>query len=732
MTRKMRYFVCIGCLVACSVVVPLALILPSAQSQTTRFSWQRLFDTELVVTDLRVHQATTFLAATTACQAESDWIAVGPFETGSDWHNGDGNGDRFVQFCVQRSPIQDLNITKVLQRIEVVEDAAECPPTLDRLYSPRDNVVVCVSFASTNQMASLLASGGYINDIAVTKERNYNNAVPGWLTLPSSVHDTQVIDEVGSRGVFISYQRPVTPITALEVIADVEASNVSIVCSERFGLSWESAGQGYLDQGSNSTKTVLCAERKIETLALRQLTDVRVIRVPGSCPTGFSERQTLGNSYELCSQWSDYRLPQSDIEYVADLLLLRTTANDIDTLAGQEPMPGDFVAASGDFDLNLVNNTTSDSRNATMASLYMRKTSTFASLPADSTQVLPTEKPPLQAKTNGSSGLSFKVLQIADMHYTGNPDTSCSDTPSSMTSCTEQVMTQFIGELLDLEKPDFVVFSGDNVQVSDRDLRRTAMDKAVSGAESRGIPFAMVLGNHDDEQGFLREDIIAIAESYNYSYTSRGPANVDGFGNYELAVQAPESGTWGEADSDVFRMYFLDSHSYPNTTAHPDTNSKYDWVKQNQIDYYKSLSTANQADKVPSVMFFHIPLPEYAATTPNTTTGQQNEGVSSSEVNSNLFSALVELNEVKATFVGHDHVNEFCSHRDGIALCYGGGVGFGAAYGSASFARRARVIEWSMDSASKRTIRSWKRHYADSSVRHDEEILYTETMDSEQ
>jgi hypothetical protein len=729
----MRNFVCIGCLVACCVVVPLALILPSAQSQTMQFpSLQRMLDVEHVVTDLRVHQATTFLAATTTCQAESGWVAVGPFETGSNWHNGDGNGDRFVQFCVQRSRIQDPSVTEVLQRIEVVKNVTECPPSLDKLYSPRDNVVVCVSFASSKQMESLLASGSYINNIAVTKERNYNNGIPGWLTLPVSVHDAQAIEEEASRGVFISYQRPVTPITALEVITDVEASNTSVVCVERFGLSWESAGMGYLDQASNSTKTVLCTERKIEALALRQLTDVHVIRASGSCPTGFSERQTLSNTYDLCLQWGNYRLPQSDIEHVADLLLLRVTANDRDALAGQKSIPGDFVAASGDYDLNLVSDNTTVSRNATMASLYLRKTPSFASSSAGNAQASSTKKPPLRAKTNGSSGLSFKVLQIADMHYTGNPDTPCSDAPPTMTSCTEQVMTQFIGELLDLEKPDFVVFSGDNVQVSDSDLRRTAMDTAVSGAESRRIPFAMVLGNHDDEQGFLREDIIAIAESYNYSYTSRGPTSVDGFGNYELAVQVPESGAWGKANSDIFRMYFLDSHSYPNTTAHQDTNSKYDWVKQSQIDYLKRLSTSNQVYKVPSVMFFHIPIPEYAATTPNTTTGQQNEGVSSSEVNSNLFSALVEQNEVKATFVGHDHVNEFCSHRDGIALCYGGGVGFGAAYGLASFARRARVIEWSMDSANMRTIRSWKRHYADLSVRHNEEILYTETMSSEQ
>lgn len=724
----MRQYARVGCLLLCCVAVPIALSIPSAQSPVPELPGTlRLRDVEHVVTGLRVEQASTFLAATTACQTGSGWLAVGPFERGSDWNNGDGNGDRFVQFCVQRSRIQDPALVNVLQRIEVVSDTTECPPSLDKLFSPRANVAVCVGFASSELLPSLLASGEYINNIAVTKERNYNNQVPGWVTLPTSVHGSQDVGEAANRRVFISYQRPVVPITALEVVTSVEPGSVSGVCGKRFGLSWESAGQGFLDQGSSSSaKTVLCLERKIEALALRQLTDTRVVPASSSCPTGFSGRQLLSDRFALCSQWGRYRLPPSDTEYVADLVLLRVSSNESDTLDGQEPLPGSFVAASSDYNLNLVGNSTTVSGNATMASLYLRKTSSFASSWIE-TQASSAAKPPLRAKVNGSSDLSFKVLQIADMHYTGNPDTACSSAPASMTSCTERVMTQFIGELLDLEKPDFVVYSGDNVQVSDSHLRRTAMDTAVSGAESRGIPFGMVLGNHDDELGFQREDIIVIAESYNYSYTSRGPTSIDGIGNYELSVKAPASGAWGEADSDIFRMYFLDSHSYPNTTAFPGTSSKYDWVKQNQIDYYKRLSASHGTNgKVPSVMFFHIPIPEYAATTPNGTTGEQNEGVSSSDVNSNLFSSLVELNEVKATFVGHDHVNEFCSHRQGIALCYGGGVGFGAAYGSSAFARRARIIEWSINDRNQRTIRSWKRHYGDLSGKHNEEVLYTE------
>ena len=117
-------------------------------------------------------------------------------------------------------------------------------------------------------------------------------------------------------------------------------------------------------------------------------------------------------------------------------------------------------------------------------------------------------------------------------------------------------------------------------------------------------------------------------------------------------------------------------------------------------------------------MFFHIPIPEYEKVT--TFVGQKQEGIYDAEVNSGLFSALLEAGDVKATFVGHDHVNDFCGQHYGIFLCYGGGVGY-RAYGLAGWDRRSRVIEV-RDNGN--TIVTWKRLDNSGFSRIDEQILY--------
>jgi hypothetical protein len=94
-------------------------------------------------------------------------------------------------------------------------------------------------------------------------------------------------------------------------------------------------------------------------------------------------------------------------------------------------------------------------------------------------------------------------------------------------------------------------------------------------------------------------------------------------------------------------------------------------------------------------------------------------------VNTGLFSALVEMGDVKGVFVGHDHINEYCYKREGISLCYGGGAGFGASYGDSTFSRLARVIEWSYNGSSGvQTVTSWKRHFDDLSKKYTLELLF--------
>jgi predicted phosphodiesterase len=57
---------------------------------------------------------------------------------------------------------------------------------------------------------------------------------------------------------------------------------------------------------------------------------------------------------------------------------------------------------------------------------------------------------------------------------------------------------RFIRQILDIEKPDLVVLTGDQVHHDVLDTK-TALFKVVAPIIERSVPFAAVFGNHDSE-----------------------------------------------------------------------------------------------------------------------------------------------------------------------------------------------------------------------------------------
>ncbi|TDH71934.1 hypothetical protein CCR75_006905 [Bremia lactucae] len=341
-------------------------------------------------------------------------------------------------------------------------------------------------------------------------------------------------------------------------------------------------------------------------------------------------------------------------------------------------------------------------------------------------------KAPIRARTTSdNTSLVFKILQLADLHITGIPTIKCGAS-MSRENCSEALTYEFVEELVDLEKPDFVAFTGDNVHANGPKSHKWAIDAVTKAAEKRKIPYGMVFGNHDEAGGFPKTKIIEMLSKKTHSYTSSGPKTVDGIGNYMLNVTAPIAGVWGVKNTTVFRMYFLDSGAKAHTEMYPFVFAEYDWIKQSQIDYYRQLSEAGRAERhssvefvLPAVMFFHIPLAEFAYSSDGCK-GERHERLNDQGMNLRFLSTLSQMNEIKAAFVGHDHLNEYCCLVDGVQLCYGGGTGFGRAYGSPDFSQRARVIEWTVDNNERHNIRSWKRHYDDVSRVFSEEVLYSD------
>ncbi|XP_020580346.1 probable inactive purple acid phosphatase 28 [Phalaenopsis equestris] len=132
--------------------------------------------------------------------------------------------------------------------------------------------------------------------------------------------------------------------------------------------------------------------------------------------------------------------------------------------------------------------------------------------------------------------------------------------------------------------------------------------------------------------------------------------------------------------------------------------------------------------QAPALTFFHIPFPEVRQLWYTKIVGQYQEGVACSIVNSGVLKTLRSMGDVKASFIGHDHLNDFCGNLDGIWLCYGGGFGYHA-YGRASWPGRARVISAQLKKGMKdwlgvETIRTWKRLDDEVLSQIDEQVLW--------
>jgi 3',5'-cyclic AMP phosphodiesterase CpdA len=300
-----------------------------------------------------------------------------------------------------------------------------------------------------------------------------------------------------------------------------------------------------------------------------------------------------------------------------------------------------------------------------------------------------------------SPGGKFKIVQFTDTHLGQDHDPDGSR---------KRKLFEEMSAILDAEKPDLVALTGDIVTFADRRDPRPCWKEITAPMATRRIPWFAVMGNHDDEYNRTvgRSKIMAFLESLPYSLSKPGPAELGGGGNFVLSVR----GTNGTAAL----LYGIDSRSYPNNAP----NGEYDWIHFDQIAWYRkesaAFTAANGGKPLPSLAFFHIPLPEYAEGT-TSATGQAREAVCSAKINSGMLCAMAECGDVMGVFVGHDHDNDygftfsrktFC--QKGIFLAYGRKTGSTFAYHH--LPSGARVIELT---EGRRAFDTWIRN-ADGSI----------------
>lgn len=283
----------------------------------------------------------------------------------------------------------------------------------------------------------------------------------------------------------------------------------------------------------------------------------------------------------------------------------------------------------------------------------------------------------------------FKILQLTDTHYIyGDPRS-------------ERALKN-VCEMLDAEKPDLVIHTGDVIfgKPAEEGLR-----EILAPMSERKIPFAVTLGNHDEEFGLSRKDVFDIIKSLPYNINST-VTGINGQSNDIITLSAEGS------DTPQWVFYLFDS----GRLSKLESIKGYDWIHYDQISWYRQHSQAfarqNGGTPVSSLAFFHIPVPEFTQAVHGSGKrvfkGNWGEEPSPANVNSGLYLSMMEMGDVRAIICGHDHDNDYAMQwNDGMFLMYGRFSGCDTVYNNLK-PNGARVIELTQG---QDTFRSWVRLY---------------------
>lgn len=280
----------------------------------------------------------------------------------------------------------------------------------------------------------------------------------------------------------------------------------------------------------------------------------------------------------------------------------------------------------------------------------------------------------------------FKILILADIQDTNTP---------------QKETTALVNAAIDQTQPDFIVLLGDNIagwwKNVDKEQTEQAVDAVAQPIDERGIPFALVFGNHDheglcDEKNGMTEEeakelILSWFRKYDTCLAIEGE-EMTGVGNYNLLLKD------SKGEKDIFNLWFMDSNPY----ATEEEGGGYGYVHEDQTAWYQktsdALKAANGGEPLPSLLFQHIIVPEayemfntVSATTKGAVRGHGvfndqyytvnpeyiyegslNEGPCPPDTNHGQFDSWLQQGDILGAFFGHDHVNDFAGEYKGIKL----------------------------------------------------------------
>ena len=198
---------------------------------------------------------------------------------------------------------------------------------------------------------------------------------------------------------------------------------------------------------------------------------------------------------------------------------------------------------------------------------------------------------------------TFHILQVSD--------------PQDLVHA-RRAMTRMLDRAYDGLRPDLVLFTGDNTlgnhlldigpkriktvhdpAVTRRQMRR-ALANILEPVERRGIPFAMIYGNHDDMNDVSKQEQFAIYRAYSRCLPMNGADPSVDCDTYHIPIRSADGKT-------AWVLYMLDS-------AWNDETGQYWRIREETVRWYERTSDRLRAENggaaVPALLFLHVPLPQ--------------------------------------------------------------------------------------------------------------------------
>jgi 3',5'-cyclic AMP phosphodiesterase CpdA len=263
----------------------------------------------------------------------------------------------------------------------------------------------------------------------------------------------------------------------------------------------------------------------------------------------------------------------------------------------------------------------------------------------------------------------FRILQITDIHFGFGP----------LSRRADEAAIRDIRGLVHRCKPDLILFTGDMIfpflPKSGTLNNELQMKRFVRFADSLGVPYSAVFGNHDAEMfsRCTRPELAKILEAGMHSLFLPSPPELTGYSNQILTLTA--KGT------PVLPLVLLDSNMYGSGWFY----GGFDCIHEDQTHFaLEALSDLKKrTDHLSAMAFFHMPLPEYKEAYRLLKSGsgevtyhfgsilEENEYFGITNRTCTFFDLIRKDGTIRYLFCGHDHLNTISMTWKGIRMTYG-------------------------------------------------------------